>query len=54
MTNEEANRIVYDFTRQTTGDCSSIIGPIVEANTFELKPTIVQMIQISSELWGIT
>ncbi|XP_073018808.1 uncharacterized protein [Primulina eburnea] len=53
MANEEDECTVYDLTRQTTGGYgSSITRPTVEANTFELKPSIIQMIQYQVRFGG--
>ncbi|XP_073277685.1 uncharacterized protein [Primulina huaijiensis] len=53
MDNEEDDRTVYDLTRQTTGGYgSSITRPTVEANNFELKPSIIQMIQYQVRFGG--
>ncbi|XP_075479287.1 uncharacterized protein LOC142520172 [Primulina tabacum] len=53
MENEEDDRTVYDLTRQTTGGYgSSITRPTVEANNFELKPSIIQMIQYQVRFKG--
>ncbi|XP_075486381.1 uncharacterized protein LOC142525987 [Primulina tabacum] len=53
MENEEVDRTVYDLTRQTTGGYgSSITRPTVEANNFELKPSIIQMIQYQVRFGG--
>ncbi|MED6177921.1 hypothetical protein PIB30_102692 [Stylosanthes scabra] len=39
-------RTLADYTNSTTSGCgSSIVWPIVEANTFELKPVLVQLVQ---------
>ncbi|XP_075485336.1 uncharacterized protein LOC142525052 [Primulina tabacum] len=53
MENEEDDLTVYDLTRQTTGGYgSSITRPTVEANNFELKPSIIQMIQYQVRFGG--
>ncbi|XP_073273288.1 uncharacterized protein [Primulina huaijiensis] len=53
MDNEEDDRTVYDLTRQTTGGYgSSITRPTVEANNFELKSSIIQMIQYQVRFGG--
>ncbi|MED6165902.1 hypothetical protein PIB30_103983, partial [Stylosanthes scabra] len=39
-------RTLADFTTPTTASCgSSIVRPTVEANNFELKPSLIQLIQ---------
>ncbi|XP_075481191.1 uncharacterized protein LOC142521903 [Primulina tabacum] len=49
MDNEEDDHTVYDLTRQTTGGYgSSITRPTVEANNFELKPSIISNDTIST------
>ncbi|XP_075507493.1 uncharacterized protein LOC142544319 [Primulina tabacum] len=54
MDNEEDDRTVCDLTRQTTGGYgSSITRPTVEANNFELKPSIIQMIQYQVRFGGL-
>ncbi|KAK5824743.1 hypothetical protein PVK06_019527 [Gossypium arboreum] len=41
-----APRTMYDYVRPSlTGTESSIVRPVVAANTFELKPNTIQMIQ---------
>ncbi|XP_073061739.1 uncharacterized protein [Primulina eburnea] len=53
MDNEEEDHTVYDLTRQTTGGYgSSITRPTMEANNFELKPSIIQMIKYQVRFGG--
>src|SRR5262249_55144094 len=42
----EAQRMMMDYAKPSfNGTNSSIARPMVTANTFEIKPTIIQMIQ---------
>ena len=41
-----APRTMYDYAKPSlTGTESNIVRPVVAANTFELKPNTIQMIQ---------
>ena len=51
--NEDA-RPLRDYAVHTVNDArSSIACPAVQANNFEIKPTIIQMIQTSVQLAGM-
>ncbi|MED6178979.1 hypothetical protein PIB30_112612, partial [Stylosanthes scabra] len=44
--NNEARRTLEDYTIPSTASCgSSIVRPTVEANNFELKPSLIQLVQ---------
>ncbi|XP_073153886.1 uncharacterized protein [Henckelia pumila] len=53
MAEKENNRTLMDLHRPLVGGYGSkIVRPVVQANTFELKPTIIQMIQMQVRLGG--
>ncbi|XP_073130778.1 uncharacterized protein [Henckelia pumila] len=53
MAEEENNRTLMDLHRPLVGGYgSSIVRPAVQANTFELKPSIIQMIQMQVRFGG--
>ncbi|MED6189791.1 hypothetical protein PIB30_099461, partial [Stylosanthes scabra] len=42
----EERRTLGDFTIPSTASCgSNIVRPAVEANNFELKPSLIQLVQ---------
>ena len=55
MVEQEAQpRILADYARPTMdGTRSSIVRPLMAANTFELKPTFVQMVRQSCSFHGL-
>ncbi|XP_073138719.1 uncharacterized protein [Henckelia pumila] len=53
MAEEENNRTLMDLHRPLVGGYgSSIVHPAVQENTFELKPAIIQMIQMQVRFGG--
>ncbi|XP_073153798.1 uncharacterized protein [Henckelia pumila] len=53
MAEAENNRTLMDLHRPLVGGYgSSIVRPAVQANTFELKPSIIQMIQMQVRFGG--
>ncbi|XP_073126749.1 uncharacterized protein [Henckelia pumila] len=53
MAEEENNRTLMDLHRPLVGGYgSSIVRPAVQVNTFELKPAIIQMIQMQVRFGG--
>ncbi|MED6129950.1 hypothetical protein PIB30_113042, partial [Stylosanthes scabra] len=42
----DARRTLGDYTIPSTASCgSNIVRPTVEANNFELKPSLIQLVQ---------
>ncbi|XP_075515330.1 uncharacterized protein LOC142549969 [Primulina tabacum] len=53
MAGEEDNRTLMELQRPAFGGYgSSIVRPTIQANTFELKPGIIQMIQLQVKFGG--
>src|SRR5262249_27826814 len=51
---EEAQRTMMDYAKPSfDGTNSSITRPVVAANTFEIKPTVIQMIQNTVQFGGL-
>ena len=52
---EEVQKALKDYSRPTIEGCaSSIRRPPIQANTFEIKPNIIQMIQHSIQFAGLS
>ncbi|MED6179153.1 hypothetical protein PIB30_114511, partial [Stylosanthes scabra] len=47
MADNNQRRTLVDYTNPTTNSCgSSIVWPNVDANNFELKPALVQLVSV--------